>query len=174
MRDRRAIPKSVLGPQITEADGISILLVCCALRCSGKNTQKASEDAAMSDLKQLLDEHAKAVSDAAQHGGPPPDPMERIHLENAIAALEEDKRHQRSARLQKARVVGITTAACGFEIMQDKKHGLRYPIVLLDEASQQTEPSSLIPLNFKAERLLAVGGQCGLLSSIEACDVVDV
>lgn len=161
---------------------------------SGKNTQISSEKTALQDLEALL-----AAHDAARVPGAAaslPDPMERIHLENAIAMVKAEKGHRRSLRLKKARVVGITTAACGFEIMHDKvrrEHnsgaierlssivsrslilrfrclkelGLRYPIVFLDEASQQTEPSSLIPLNFKAERLLAVGGMLkGIMCAI--------
>lgn len=40
------------------------------------------------------------------------------------------------------RVVGVTCAACLFPCMDD----LRFPVVVLDECSQVTEPASLLPI----------------------------
>lgn len=40
------------------------------------------------------------------------------------------------------RVVGVTCAACLFPCMSD----LRFPVVVLDECSQVTEPASLLPI----------------------------
>ena len=83
---------------------------------------------------------------------------DRIHLERALEELEGQKRQLRQRRLEKARVVGITVAACDFNIMA--KANIAYPILLLDEASQMTEPASMIPvIQFKVERLLLVGGK---------------
>lgn len=81
------------------------------------------------------------------------------HVQRAIEELAEKGQRRRKDRLLKTRVVGITTAACEFEIMNQADNALRYPILLLDEASQMVEPASIVPLaRFKAERLLAVGG----------------
>ena len=83
------------------------------------------------------------------------------HVQRAIEELAEKGQRRRKDRLLKTRVVGITTAACEFEIMNQAGNALRYPILLLDEASQMVEPASIVPLaRFKAERLLAVGGMC--------------
>jgi len=80
-------------------------------------------------------------------------------VQRAIEELAEKGQRRRKDRLLKTRVVGITTAACEFEIMNQADNALRYPILLLDEASQMVEPASIVPLaRFKAERLLAVGG----------------
>lgn len=40
------------------------------------------------------------------------------------------------------RVVGVTCAACLFPCLS----GLQFPVVLLDEGSQMTEPASLLPI----------------------------
>lgn len=80
-------------------------------------------------------------------------------MERAIAELQEKGQRRRKNRLLQTRVVGITTAACEFEVMNQTDNALRYPILLLDEASQMVEPASIVPaVRFKAERLLAVGG----------------
>ena len=42
----------------------------------------------------------------------------------------------------KVRVVGVTCAACPFPCMND----LKFPVVVLDECSQITEPASLLPI----------------------------
>lgn len=42
----------------------------------------------------------------------------------------------------KVRVVGVTCAACPFPCMND----LKFPVVVLDECSQMTEPASLLPI----------------------------
>lgn len=84
---------------------------------------------------------------------------DRLHLQHALAELEGQKRQQRLKRIEHARIVGLTVAACDFEIMSNKAK-VNFPILLLDEASQMTEPTSMIPiLQFKVERLLAVGGR---------------
>lgn len=42
----------------------------------------------------------------------------------------------------KVQVVGVTCAACPFPCMND----LKFPVVVLDECSQMTEPASLLPI----------------------------
>ena len=42
----------------------------------------------------------------------------------------------------KVRVVGVTCAACPFPCMND----LKFPVAVLDECSQITEPASLLPI----------------------------
>jgi hypothetical protein len=59
----------------------------------------------------------------------------------------------RTARIDGARVVGVTCAATAFPIMA----GRRFPFVLLDECSQQTEPVSLLPISFGGARLVCCG-----------------
>lgn len=39
-------------------------------------------------------------------------------------------------------MVGVTCAACPFPCMSD----LSFPVVVLDECSQMTEPTSLLPI----------------------------
>ena len=42
----------------------------------------------------------------------------------------------------KVQVVGVTCASCPFPCMND----LKFPVVVLDECSQMTEPASLLPI----------------------------
>jgi hypothetical protein len=50
---------------------------------------------------------------------------DRWHLERAIQELQQSGQRRRKDRLKKTRVVGITTAACEFEIINDKDLNLR-------------------------------------------------
>jgi hypothetical protein len=57
-------------------------------------------------------------------------------------------------RLKAERVVGVTLAASGFGCLDE----IGFPLVLLDEACQQTESSSLLALaRFGVENLVLVG-----------------
>ncbi|XP_073496659.1 5'-3' DNA helicase ZGRF1 isoform X2 [Phyllobates terribilis] len=56
--------------------------------------------------------------------------------------------------LRQVRVVGATCAACPFTCLSN----LKFPVVILDECSQMTEPSSLLPIaRFQCEKLILVG-----------------
>ncbi len=57
--------------------------------------------------------------------------------------------------LSKAEVICATTVGCGHNIIADR----RFPIVLIDEATQATEPSSLVPICKGARQLILVGDQ---------------
>ncbi|OHT08379.1 hypothetical protein TRFO_23138 [Tritrichomonas foetus] len=65
----------------------------------------------------------------------------------------EDEMHKKVSKIDQCRVVGVTCAACSFAVMQNRK----FPFVLLDECSQQTEPISLIPMCFGCQRLVCCG-----------------
>jgi len=57
--------------------------------------------------------------------------------------------------LSKAEVVCATTVGCGHNIIADR----RFPIVLIDEATQATEPSSIVPISKGSRQLILVGDQ---------------
>eukprot|EP00736_Rhodelphis_marinus_P001910 Rmarinus@m.26854 len=75
-------------------------------------------------------------------------------IRSAISDVEKGMSRKRRQNLSKAVVVGVTIAATAFPILQ----GSVFDIVILDECSQMTEPSSLLPLcRFRAARVVAVG-----------------
>lgn len=65
----------------------------------------------------------------------------------------ENERNQKTSKIDTCRIVGSTCAACSFSVMA----GRIFPIVLLDECSQQTEPTSLIPMSFGCHFLVCCG-----------------
>eukprot|EP01083_Nonionella_stella_P205221 747537_1 len=79
---------------------------------------------------------------------------ERRAVQIAKDDIKLSRAENRAKRLRAMRVVGVTCAATAFPILQDNK----FPIVILDEASQMVEPMSLLPIaKFGCERLIAVG-----------------
>ncbi|XP_036885348.1 protein ZGRF1-like [Sturnira hondurensis] len=66
-------------------------------------------------------------------------PADRVHVRKS---LEQHKLGTNRTLLRQVRVVGATCAACPFPCMD----GLRFPVVVLDECSQMTEPASLLPV----------------------------
>lgn len=71
--------------------------------------------------------------------------------------VNEDSRLLRQAekRLKEARLIFTTCAGAGLGIMRK----LDFPIVLIDEASQITEPTALISLVKGCQRAVLVGDQ---------------
>ena len=65
---------------------------------------------------------------------------------------------QKMALLRQAQVVCSTCVGVG----SDQLDGFNFPAVLLDEASQVTESSSLVPLCRACDQLVLVGDQCQL------------
>lgn len=130
-------------------------LVC--FRCSQEALKHAKSDlkAMIEKLNQSGQEQPSAMGDESD-----PQPTDREHLVRALRDLESQKKFQRKRKIANARVIGLTVAACDFDLLSGTEGAaLRCPIVFLDEASQMTEPASIIPIaRFKAERLLAVGG----------------
>ncbi|XP_020743597.2 5'-3' DNA helicase ZGRF1 isoform X6 [Odocoileus virginianus] len=66
-------------------------------------------------------------------------PMERVYVRKSI---EQHKLGTNKTLLKQVQVVGVTCAACPFPCMND----LKFPVVVLDECSQMTEPASLLPI----------------------------
>ncbi|XP_063166024.1 5'-3' DNA helicase ZGRF1 isoform X2 [Candoia aspera] len=91
-------------------------------------------------------------------------PVEKIFVKKTI---EHHKLGTNKASLKKVRVVGSTCAACSFPCMKD----LKFPIVILDECSQMTEPSSLLPIaRFECEKLILVGDPKQLPPTIQGSE----
>ncbi|XP_013386609.1 protein ZGRF1-like [Lingula anatina] len=76
-------------------------------------------------------------------------PSEKQYLKEAIQKHGINRR-----KLLFARVVGATCATCGESSLMK---GMIFPILILDEASQLTEPAALIPMKFGCEKSLMVG-----------------
>ncbi|XP_077877928.1 5'-3' DNA helicase ZGRF1 isoform X2 [Ictidomys tridecemlineatus] len=93
-------------------------------------------------------------------------PVERVYVRKSI---EQHKLGTNKTLLKQVRVVGVTCAACPFPCMND----LQFPVVVLDECSQITEPASLLPIaRFKCEKLILVGDPKQLPPTIQGSDAV--
>ncbi|XP_051021655.1 protein ZGRF1 [Acomys russatus] len=91
-------------------------------------------------------------------------PVERVYVRKSI---EQHKLGTNRVLLKQVRVVGITCAACPFPCM----NGLKFPLVVLDECSQMTEPASLLPIaRFECEKLILVGDPKQLPPTIQGSD----
>ncbi|KAM4049515.1 5'-3' DNA helicase ZGRF1 [Anomaloglossus baeobatrachus] len=78
-------------------------------------------------------------------------PGEKAYVRKSI---ELQKLGTNKTLLRQVRVVGATCAACPFPCMSN----LKFPVVILDECSQMTEPASLLPIaRFQCEKLILVG-----------------
>ncbi|XP_038167500.1 protein ZGRF1 [Arvicola amphibius] len=90
--------------------------------------------------------------------------VERVYVRKSI---EQHKLGTNRTLLKQVRVVGITCAACPFPCMND----LKFPVVVLDECSQMTEPASLLPIaRFECEKLILVGDPKQLPPTIQGSD----
>ncbi|KAM6120158.1 LOW QUALITY PROTEIN: 5'-3' DNA helicase ZGRF1 [Pterocles gutturalis] len=78
-------------------------------------------------------------------------PVEKMYVRKSI---EQHKLGTNKTILQQVKVVGVTCAACPFPCLNT----LKFPVVMLDECSQMTEPASLLPIaRFQCEKLVLVG-----------------
>ncbi|XP_022807075.1 protein ZGRF1-like [Stylophora pistillata] len=91
-------------------------------------------------------------------------PSERIHVRKGI---EQHKLGENKRKLSQVPVVGVTCAACVFPCL-DK---LNFPVLLLDECSQMTEPASLLPMaRFECQKLVLVGDPKQLSPTIQGSE----
>ncbi|XP_060042225.1 protein ZGRF1 [Erinaceus europaeus] len=91
-------------------------------------------------------------------------PMERVYVRKSI---EQHKLGTNRKLLKQVRVVGVTCAACPFPCLNE----LKFPVVLLDECSQITEPAALLPIaRFECEKLILVGDPKQLPPTIQGSD----
>uniref|UniRef100_A0A2K5D0A1 5'-3' DNA helicase ZGRF1 n=1 Tax=Aotus nancymaae TaxID=37293 RepID=A0A2K5D0A1_AOTNA len=91
-------------------------------------------------------------------------PTERVYVRKSI---EQHKLGTNRTLLKQVRIVGVTCAACPFPCMND----LKFPVVVLDECSQITEPASLLPIaRFECEKLILVGDPKQLPPTIQGSD----
>ncbi|XP_028598812.2 5'-3' DNA helicase ZGRF1 isoform X1 [Podarcis muralis] len=109
-----------------------------------------------SESEQLKELHALMKDDLTL--------AEKIFVRKTI---ELHKLGTNKALLQQVRVVGATCAACPFSCMKN----LKFPIVILDECSQMTEPASLLPIaRFECEKLILVGDPKQLPPTIQGSE----
>ncbi|KAL8206933.1 UNVERIFIED_CONTAM: Protein zgrf1 [Gekko kuhli] len=91
-------------------------------------------------------------------------PAEKNYVRKTI---EHHRLGTNKALLQQVRVVGATCAACPFPCMKN----LKFPVVMLDECSQMTEPASLLPIaRFGCEKLILVGDPKQLPPTIQGSE----
>ncbi|KAM6220972.1 5'-3' DNA helicase ZGRF1 [Rhynchocyon petersi] len=91
-------------------------------------------------------------------------PVERVYVRKSI---EQHKLGTNKTLLKQVRVVGVTCAACPFSCLNE----LKFPVVVLDECSQITEPASLLPIaRFECEKLILVGDPKQLPPTIQGSD----
>ncbi|XP_021250393.1 protein ZGRF1 isoform X3 [Numida meleagris] len=93
-------------------------------------------------------------------------PAEKIYVRKSI---ERHKLGTNKTALQQVKVVGVTCAACPFPCLNT----LKFPVVVLDECSQMTEPASLLPIaRFQCEKLVLVGDPKQLPPTIQGSESV--
>ncbi|XP_039406841.1 protein ZGRF1 isoform X2 [Corvus cornix cornix] len=93
-------------------------------------------------------------------------PAEKIYVRKSI---EQHKLGTNKTILQQVKVVGVTCAACPFPCL----NALRFPVVMLDECSQMTEPASLLPIaRFQCEKLVLVGDPKQLPPTVQGSESV--
>ncbi|NXQ89296.1 ZGRF1 protein, partial [Nyctibius grandis] len=93
-------------------------------------------------------------------------PVEKIYVRKSI---EQHKLGTNKTILQQVKVVGATCAACPFPCLNT----LKFPVVMLDECSQMTEPASLLPIaRFQCEKLILVGDPKQLPPTIQGSESV--
>ena len=95
---------------------------------------------------------------------------ERRLLTAELAATKAGAADKRARALSKVRVVGTTTASCGNAALE----GMTFDVVVLDECSQMTEPSSMLAMSrFGCRALVAVGDPKQLPPVLDSKDSVD-
>ncbi|KFZ58067.1 Uncharacterized protein C4orf21, partial [Antrostomus carolinensis] len=93
-------------------------------------------------------------------------PVEKTYIRKSI---EQHKLGTNKTILQEVKVVGATCAACPFPCLNN----LKFPVVMLDECSQMTEPASLLPIaRFQCEKLVLVGDPKQLPPTIQGSESV--
>uniref|UniRef100_A0A8B9RUV4 5'-3' DNA helicase ZGRF1 n=1 Tax=Accipiter nisus TaxID=211598 RepID=A0A8B9RUV4_9AVES len=93
-------------------------------------------------------------------------PAEKIYVRKSI---EQHKLGTNKTILQQVKVVGVTCAACPLPCLNT----LKFPVVMLDECSQMTEPASLLPIaRFQCEKLVLVGDPKQLPPTIQGSESV--
>ncbi|GAB0189434.1 protein ZGRF1 [Grus japonensis] len=93
-------------------------------------------------------------------------PVEKIYVKKSI---EQHKLGTNKTILQQVKVVGVTCAACPFPCLNT----LKFPVVMLDECSQMTEPASLLPIaRFQCEKLVLVGDPKQLPPTVQGSESV--
>ncbi|XP_075607076.1 5'-3' DNA helicase ZGRF1 isoform X2 [Balearica regulorum gibbericeps] len=93
-------------------------------------------------------------------------PVEKIYVKKSI---EQHKLGTNKTILQQVKVVGATCAACPFPCLNT----LKFPVVMLDECSQMTEPASLLPIaRFQCEKLVLVGDPKQLPPTVQGSESV--
>ncbi|KAM9295737.1 5'-3' DNA helicase ZGRF1 [Morus bassanus] len=93
-------------------------------------------------------------------------PAEKMCVRKSI---ERHKLGTNKTILQQVKVVGVTCAACPFPCLNT----LKFPVVMLDECSQMTEPASLLPIaRFQCEKLVLVGDPKQLPPTIQGSESV--
>ncbi|KAM5191509.1 5'-3' DNA helicase ZGRF1 [Mantella aurantiaca] len=91
-------------------------------------------------------------------------PGEKVYVRKSIV---QHKLGTNKTLLGQVRVVGATCAACPFACMSN----LKFPVVVLDECSQMTEPASLLPIaRFQCEKLILVGDPKQLSPTIQGSE----
>ena len=96
-------------------------------------------------------------------------PAQRRILAQELAATRAGAADKRARALSKVRVVGTTTASCGNAALE----GMNFDVVVLDECSQMTEPSSMLAMSrFGCRALVAVGDPKQLPPVLDSKDLV--
>ena len=121
--------------------------------------------------------HAKHKPDGSSHIkeleamlGEAPTARTRAILEQEIKSISTDKSKARKSLLKKCSVVGVTCYSSSHDYVKN----LEFSVVVLDECSQMTEPSSVLPIvNSRCKTLLAFGDPLQLPPLVETVPEIE-
>jgi len=161
----------VQGPPGTGKTHTAISLISLWLR-SGQGPVLATSDSNIA-VDNLVGGLAAAGMAVVRVGRPESVRSDLLpHMLESQAARQADRsdreafHHAQVAALRRAQVVCATCSGAGSEMLGK----LTFPSVLLDEASQATEPSTLVPLVRGARQVALVGDHCQLPPTIISRD----
>ncbi|KAI9004711.1 hypothetical protein BC832DRAFT_540112 [Gaertneriomyces semiglobifer] len=115
---------------------------------------EASDGLEASDVRDIQEKISAVTKKLSSlHGKLAADKQNRT---SATMARDNIKRMTRAKLLQEADVILCTLSGAAHEVLSEVQ-GLEFPIVIIDEAGQCVESSTLIPLKHKAKKCILVG-----------------
>lgn len=121
----------------------------------------ANNDALLSKLNGEISSITQRINDLGEQLD-----RERDRLTQSNRAMETSKRKARADILASADVICTTLSGAGHDYLAN----FDFETVIIDEAAQSVEISSLIPLKYNCQRCIMVGGMLQTLSALSNPD----
>ena len=77
--------------------------------------------------------------------------------ENKLESVEKNFHQNEQKLISQSSIIFCTLSTSGVDKLERLKHSIDY--LIIDEACQSTEPSTLIPINLQPKRIILVGDQ---------------